>query len=170
MTSTTESPQVHDVDDAALLGSLRWYRRVVLGKVAGLTRAQATSIVLPSGVTLLGIVQHLAIVEREWFGHCFRGETLEVWEDDATFHVDPSLSLEDVVEDYRASCRRSEEAVAGASFDEHTREPHWFFGTTTLRFVVQHMVKETARHAGHMDILRELTDGVTGDDQVPDDV
>jgi uncharacterized damage-inducible protein DinB len=173
---TPEAP-VRDGDDSQLVRALHGNRRAVLGKVSGLTLADATSLRLPSGVTLLGVVAHLTAVEREWFGHCYLGEPLEGYGEpddsdvDTSFEIDPAWTIDDVVDDYRRACRRSAEAVAAApSLDERTREPHWYFGIVTLRFVLQHVLTETARHAGHLDILRELTDGDVGDDRAPDDI
>ena len=51
-----------------------------------------------------------------------------------------------------------------SSLEQQSVTPHWFFGIVTLRWILLHMIRETARHAGHLDILRELTDGRTGDD------
>jgi len=170
MTDAPVAP-VRDLDDAVLLHQLDHYRLVTLGKVAGLSREQATATVLPSRVTLLGVVAHLTEVEREWFGHCVLGEPMEEHENDATFQVDPATSVEDVVEDYRRACRRSRDIVASlTSLDEHTRAPHWYFGIVTVRYVVQHVITETARHTGHLDVLRELTDGAVGDHDAPDGI
>jgi uncharacterized damage-inducible protein DinB len=170
MTDTPVTP-VRGLDDAVLLRQLDYYRLVTLGKVDGLSREQATAVVLPSRVTLLGVVAHLADVEREWFGHCVLGEPMEEHENDATFQVDPASSVEDVVEDYRRACRRSQQIVTSlSSLDEHTRAPHWYFGIVTVRYVVQHLITETARHTGHLDVLRELTDGAVGDDEAPDEL
>ncbi len=167
----TPAAPVRDGDDTQLLRALRWNRLVVLGKVSGLTLTDATSLRLPSGVTLLGVVAHLTAVEREWFGHCYLGEPMADYDNDTTFALDPAWTYDDVVEDYRRACRRSQEIVAAApSLDDLTRAPHWYFGVVTLRFVLQHVLTETARHAGHLDILRELTDGAVGDDDVPDDI
>lgn len=154
---------MRDLDDATLVADLAFYRDVVVRKLEGLDRERATAVRLPSGVTLLGVVQHLAWVEREWFGHCLRGEPMADWEPEESFVVAPGLTVEDVVADYRAACAAGEAATAAAgSFDVATVEPHWYFGIVTLRFVLQHLLKETARHAGHLDVLRELTDGATG--------
>ncbi len=152
-----------DVDAAELADSLDFYRNVVIGKVAGLTREQATKVTLPSGPTLLGIVQHLTFVEDEWFGHVLLGGAAPTWDSDTSFVVADELTVDDVLGAYTAACDRSRVALASVpTLDEPTREGHWYFGITTARFVVWHMVKETARHAGHLDILRELTDGATG--------
>jgi hypothetical protein len=81
----------------------------------------------------------------------------------ASFSVD-GLTISDVVDDYQRACERSRAVVAeAASLEVQTIEPHWFFEIVTLRWILFHMTRETARHAGHMDVLRELTDGQTGD-------
>jgi hypothetical protein len=61
-----------------------------------------------------------------------------------------------------ATCARSREILERHSLDDVTLLPHWYFGHTTARFVLFHLVRETSRHVGHMDVLRELTDGATG--------
>ena len=160
-----------DLDDAVLLRQLDYYRLVALGKAAGLDRGEAMAVVLPSRVTLLGVVAHLAEVEREWFGHCVLGEPMDDHDNADTFLVDAGTTAEEVVADYRRTCLRSKEIVAQVgSLDALTREPHWYFGIVTVRYVVQHVITETARHAGHLDVLRELTDGAVGDDDAPDEL
>ncbi len=160
---TDDAERVRDLDDAELLESLDFNRAVAVGKVEGLTLEQATAIVLPSGVTLLGVVQHLAWVERDWFEHCLLGAPSDDADVDESFRIDPSTSVERVIDDYHDTCARSRATVAAApSLDVRTVAPHWFFGTVTLRWILLHMIRETARHAGHLDVLRELTDGRTG--------
>ena len=162
MTAEDAEP-VRQLDDAELLESLDFNRAVVVAKVEGLTLPQATAVVMPSGVTLLGVVQHLAWVEREWFEHCILGAPSDDADIDESFRIDPSTSVEHVIDDYRDTCKRSRGTVAAASsLDVPTVAPHWFFGIVTLRWILLHMIRETARHAGHLDILRELTDGRTG--------
>jgi len=160
---TDDAERVRDLDDAELLESLDFNRAVAVGKVEGLTLEQATAIVLPSGVTLLGVVQHLAWVERDWFEHCLLGAPSDDADIDESFRIDPSTSVERVIDDYHDTCARSRATVAAApSLDVRTVAPHWFFGIVTLRWILLHMIRETARHAGHLDVLRELTDGRTG--------
>ena len=65
---------VRDLDDAQVSSSLEWNRSVVVRKLEGLTFDEATSLVTPSGTTMLGVVRHLAWCERGWFGHSFLGE------------------------------------------------------------------------------------------------
>jgi len=154
---------MRDLDRAELVDTLDFYRGVVGGKLAGLNREQATAQVLPSGTTLLGIVQHLTLVEDEWFRHCFLGEPALEWDSDTSFRVPDTASLDDVLGAYARACDRSRAIVAAAaSLDAPTAAAHWYFGITSLRYVLWHMTKETARHAGHADVLRELTDGATG--------
>ena len=159
---------MRDLTDAELFGSLDVNRSAVVRKLEGLTREQATSIVLPSGVTLLGVVRHLAWVERAWFEFHLLGGPEDPVGIDESFDVD-GLTIKTVVDDYVRTCERSRSIVDQAiidgagSLEVRTIEPHWFFEIVTLRWILFHMTRETARHAGHMDILRELTDGQTGD-------
>ena len=171
MSIAPEAAPPRDLDDAVLLRQLDYYRLVVLGKAAGLERDAANEVVLPSRVTLLGVVSHLAAVEREWFGHCVLGEPMDDYDNDDTFRVAADATVEDVVGDYREACLRSQDIVSQLdSLDAHTRAPHWYFGIVTVRYVVQHLIPETARHAGHLDVLRELTDGAVGDESAPDEL
>ena len=118
---------------------------------------------MPSGVTLLGVVKHLAWVERTWFEFHLLGGPEDATNVDASFDVE-RLTISDVVGDDERACVRSRAVVAdAASLEVQTIEPHWFFEIVTLRWILFHMTRETARHAGHMDILRELTDSQTGD-------
>jgi hypothetical protein len=154
---------VRDLDDARLLGFLDWNRSVAVRKLDGLTFEEATRVRMPTGVTLLGIVRHLAWDERGWFEHFFLGEPDDAVDTDESFAVDSVSSVDEVVADYLAAVERSREIVReAASFDARSVLPHDYFGIVTLGWIVLHMATETARHAGHLDILRELTDGETG--------
>ncbi|MBK5331004.1 MAG: DinB family protein [Ilumatobacteraceae bacterium] len=155
---------VRDLDDAQLLNSLDWNRSVVVRKLEGLTLEQATQLVTPSGLTLLGVVRHLAWCERGWFGHFLLGESDEGVDDDATsFSVKSASSVEEVISGYLAAIERSREIVREQpSLEVRSVLPHDYFGFVTLRWILLHMATETTRHAGHLDILRELTDGQTG--------
>ncbi len=156
-----DSPR--DLDDAELFNSLDWNRSVVVRKLDGLTYDEATALVMPSGVTMLGVVAHLAWCERGWFGHFLLGETGDEADIDASFDVESVDSAEAVVADYLVACERSREIVRQQpSLEVVSIVPHEYFGLVTLRWILLHMTKETARHAGHLDILGELTDGRTG--------
>ncbi|MFB7664345.1 DinB family protein [Kitasatospora sp. NPDC056138] len=148
-----------------LEGFLAWQRSSLLHKCAGLTGEQlAGRTVPPSGLSLLGLLRHLAKVERIWFRERFAGEQVERLHDTADSkaadfaELDPARAAEDyalLVEE----CRRSDAAVANAALDDtfsHDGEVH------SLRLVYFHMITEYARHLGHADLLREQVDGVTG--------
>lgn len=140
-------------------------RETILLKVSGLSEEQLNRRLVPSATTLLGIVKHLGYVERSWFRIRFNGEDLPVpWTDqdpDADFRIEPSETAESVVAFYREQIERARAIVAGSRLNDTVKgkasQPY------TLRWILLHMIEETARHAGHADILRELTDGATGE-------
>ena len=142
-----------------MLDFLDYLRDGVVAKVVDLTTADATRPAVASGTSLLGLVKHLTWVEEFWFSHVLRGldDPLPA---EALGDGDDVLS---VVSAYREAGARSN-AVVRAHDDLEVRcarsgvapEP------MTLRWVLVHMVEETARHAGHADIIREQFDGETG--------
>jgi hypothetical protein len=143
---------------------LDFYRATVVNKVAGLTDEQAfTTAVPPSTLTPATVVKHLSGTERFWFSIDFAA--LDVpwpWTDDdlhGGFRVEPGDTLAAIVAEYVEECARSRRAVAGAHLDDAARGDDMDF---TLRYALVHMIQETARHCGHLDLLRETTDGVVG--------
>lgn len=144
---------------------LDFQRDTLLWKVSGLTAEQLTQVRTPSGMTLLGIVKHLAYVERNWFQNRFLARELPVpWTDgdpDGDFRVEPGETAESVIAFYRAEVAESKRIVADTESLEtialHLGRPH------SLRRILIHMIEETARHNGHADLLREQTDGQTGE-------
>jgi len=139
-------------------------RETILWKLDGLTGEQARRSLVPSGTSLLGIVKHLAFVERYWFQSRFAGRTVDFpWSDDdpdADWRVADWESVEGVAAFYRGEIGLSRQIVAAA----------WDLGTlaargdsVTLRWILCHMIEETARHAGHADLLREAADSATGE-------
>jgi uncharacterized damage-inducible protein DinB len=153
-------------DERAILESfLDFHRATVLRKARGLTDAEATRRLVPTRTTLAGLLRHLALVERNWLPCLFAPEPGDVYltseaDAEASFTLDPGETVEGLAEGYRAACARSR-AVA-ARFDLDHVVPHPQLGEVSLRWVLVHLIEETARHAGHADILRELTDGETG--------
>ena len=154
-------------DEKAMLSAfLDRYRETILWKLDGLTKEQASARLVPSATTLLGIVKHLAYVERGWFQMNFAGEPPNYpWpEDEPDEDIDFRLTTSDTIESisalYRQEIARSREIVAGASLEELSKNQER--GPRSLRWIMVHMIEETARHAGHADILRELTDGAIG--------
>jgi hypothetical protein len=147
-------------------GFLDWYRAVAGRKVDGLSLAQASRPMTPSGLTALGVVKHLTWVERHWFQRRFAGADLELYEgpDNApTFRLDASDSVASVLADYEIAVDESRAVAAVAALDDVAARPHPIFGAVTLRWVLVHLLEETARHAGHLDVMREALDGRTGD-------
>jgi len=150
----------------SLLAALERHRDAILWKLDGLTGEQLRTSTLPSGTTPIGLVKHLAYVERWWFDDFFAGNSVDYpWSEedpDADFRVDDGETVDDVISLYTEAAARSNELVADAQMDDlsvGSRDGERF----ALRWIVAHMIEETARHAGHADIIRELIDGNTGD-------
>lgn len=147
--------------------ALQRHRDAVLWKLDGLDDEQLRRPMTPTGTNLLGLVKHLAAVEYGWFCDTFGRPTEPLPFDDddpdADLRVEPHESTADIVAFYRRAW-----AAADAVIDEVAMEDTgdaWFGDPVTLRWVLVHLVEETARHAGHVDILRELIDGAAGDHQ-----
>ena len=143
-----------------------YQRESLILKVEGLTKEEATRRLVPSLTTLLGIVKHLANVEAWWFQEQFAGRDIEYpWTDDdpdADFRIEEDETVESIIELYRTKCEESRAVIAGASLDDLSQKASR--GTQkSLRWIMLHMIEETSRHLGQADILRELTDGATGE-------
>jgi len=141
-------------------------RAVMVWKLDGLTLEEASRPAVDSGTSLLGLVKHLAYVERWWFDDLFAGNVVDYpWSEedpDADFGIEQGENVDDVIALYTGAVVRSNELVAEAQMDDlsvGSRGGERF----ALRWIVAHMIEETARHAGHADIIRELIDGATGD-------
>jgi uncharacterized damage-inducible protein DinB len=147
-----------------LEGYLAWERMTLLNICAGLTAEQLASRPLPSSnLSLLGMIRHLAKVERTWFRIRAGGEPIaplydpELGTDYDFNELDPS-EAEAAVDRFQDECRLADAAVADVSFDK-TVEVRG--DTMSLRLIYVHMIDEYARHNGHADLLREAIDGVT---------
>lgn len=131
----------------------------------GLDDAALVTPALPSGWTVLGLVEHLGHAERHWFQEIVTGSAEPLpWPDEHT-PLRTTRPAPVVVEFYRDQCRRSDAVLAALPLSAVpvARHPDPLGSeTTTLRRVVLHMIEETARHAGHLDAARELLDGATG--------
>lgn len=157
--------------DQELLAFLGAQRDVVLAIVEGLGAEAWQRSIVPSGWTPAGLLAHLGGAERHWFqGVVADSDAEQPWDDglpgydrEAAFVCDrPSAQI---IEYYRDQCARSNAVLAvtplsarprGSHGDPEMEEP------TSVRWIVLHMIEETARHAGHLDIARELLDGQTG--------
>ena len=148
-----------------LEGFLAWHRALLRRKCEGLTGAQlAECAVPPSNLSLLGLVRHMAKVERRWFRERVAGQKLEPMYDpalgkDADFEdLDPERAQPDY-ERFVEECRLADESLATAAYDD-TITAH--ADAMSVRAVVVHMIEEYAQHNGHADLLRERIDGTTG--------
>jgi len=159
-------PTYHAEERPALAEWLDYHRATLLQKLDGLDDEQLRREMVPSRLCLLGLVKHLTAVEHGWFVVNFAqsGEPhmFESPDDpDADFHVAESETADEIVDGYLRVCARSREIYANASSLDATF-PHKRRGSVGLRWLMIHMIEETARHNGHADIIRELIDGATG--------
>ena len=145
-------------------------REALLTKTEGLTREQLTRRHPPSALTLAGLLHHLALAEEDWMEIHFLGRpdrepfSSADWKGDPDwqFLVPADLQPEQLCDRYRDACERSRAVVRQASgLDQLSAKPvrgqH-----VSLRWVLLHLIEETARHAGHADLLREAIDGQVG--------
>ena len=149
-----------------LLGYLNAQRKHVLGILEGLSEEDLHRPVLPSGWTCVGLVQHLAVdVERFWFRAVIAGEQPlidRLADQGDAWQVASNVRATDIFDLYRQEILRADAIIAATPLDA---PPAWwpdFFGTFRLhdvRAVILHVVTETACHAGHADVVRELIDG-----------
>jgi uncharacterized damage-inducible protein DinB len=147
-------------------------RATMLWKTEGLTREQLALPHPPSSLTLGGLLNHLALVEDSWFRVRFAGLPEQgLWagidwdaDPDFEFRTAAELEPEDLRRRYKEACARSRDVVAAAqSLDQLSVEPRRNGAHFDLRWMLLHLIEETARHAGHADLLREAIDGVTGE-------
>jgi len=135
-----------------------------VNKVAGLPAELAVATPLPTSprMSALGGVKHLTAVERWWLCIEAGGADLpSLWAGtpDPSWDLTPEDTPASVVAAYRAEWARVEKALRGLGPDDRSRRRAEF----TVRWVVAHVVQETARHVGHLDVLRELADGEVGE-------
>jgi uncharacterized damage-inducible protein DinB len=148
-----------------LRASLDRHRDAVVWKMEGLDDEQLRRQLVPSGTTMLGLVKHLAWVEYGWFCETFGRDTppreYDENDPDADLRIEADESTADVLAFYATARAAAGEVIEELPLEE--RATAWFGEAVTMRWVLVHMIEETARHAGHLDILRELIDGATGD-------
>ena len=141
-----------------VLALLQYQRDSLVRKVSGLGSPEARRSPVPSGTTLLWLIKHMAGAEIIWLQDRFAGRAVEIPDE----IVHPDDTLDSAVACYQETWRQSAAIVRGsASLDEPCRHPDRL-PVVNLRWVLDHLLEETARHAGHADILRELIDGQTG--------
>jgi uncharacterized damage-inducible protein DinB len=151
-------PRLYGSERETLLALLQFQRESLIRKITGVDEAAARQSAVASGTTLLWLVKHVAQAEIQWMVRRFAGVAADLPEAE----VRPDDTAAAVIEEYRAASAQADAiALAATSLDELCRAPD----TTpqvNLRWILAHLLEETARHAGHADILRELIDGSTG--------
>lgn len=163
-----EPTEHHPSQSQVLLGYLDYFRSVIVDKLQGLPDEELRRSRLPSGWTPLGLVKHLVHVERRWMVWGFLGEQVEQpWADSrgGRWFVSDDEHPGDLVEDLHRQAVRTRAIVeAHPLADPGQPGPRWGDAApATLERVLLHVVQEYARHAGHLDIVRELIDGHTGE-------
>ncbi|TFD91360.1 DinB family protein [Cryobacterium serini] len=161
----------HGPEFSMLSQYLDHQRETVLSKTEGLTREQLAQKHSPSELTLAGLLYHLALVEEDWMEVRFAGLpdrepwTSVDWDGDPDWEFRTAALLEPVQlrSRYRAACDRSREVVfKSKNLDQLSIKALGDGRNFSLRWVLLHLIEETARHAGHADFLRESIDGTVG--------
>lgn len=153
-------PRVDTSETDTALAFLDFGRESVIKKLDGLSDEQVRDVLVPSGTSLLGLVQHMVVGERYWFAHHVRGDDPDA-EFDFDMVVAEGRTTADLIAEYRTAYAESNAIVRRRTLDAVTALPV-DDRPLSVRWVVAHVTSETARHAGHADILRELIDGTTG--------
>jgi hypothetical protein len=154
-------PRVDSGELDTALAFLNFNRESVLKKTEGLDDEQLRRVVVGTGTNLLGLVQHLTQAERHWFGYRLTGAE-PVRGPGSGMRVPRDRTTQQVLDDYLAAIAASDAAIRAIG-DPEARLARLVGGKRMkMRWVIAHMTSETARHAGHADILREQIDGTTG--------
>ena len=154
-----------------LVQYLDYHRVTLLGKVEGLGRQQLATTTAASSLHLAGLLKHLAFVEHWWFRRVLLGEPEHPVFADVDWDADPDWEFRTAAEDdpawlvglYEQACDSSRGAIATLDLDHRAVRPLRNGDHASLRWILLHMLEETARHNGHADLLREAIDGSTGE-------
>lgn len=146
-------------------------REAVLYKSEGLAEQLARTPMTPTGTHVLGVLHHLAIVEYGYFGPClnrpvdddYARKLLELDDPQADFLPPAELSAAQIIGFYKKAVAFANHGIAAADLDAAAEVPWWVARrNTSLQHLLIHMIAETSRHAGHLDIVREQLDGFAG--------
>jgi uncharacterized damage-inducible protein DinB len=170
-----EDPPAAGTEIETLTGFLQYLRDTVVMKASGLTADQVRATPTVSELSLAGLLKHLALVEESWIIETFRGEPPhEPWasvdwaaDRDWDFHSAKADDPAWLVDRYRQAWSAVDAVVRGSRLDDlSVVEPTGADGVrerVSLRWILVHLIEETARHAGHADLIREALDGSTGE-------
>jgi uncharacterized damage-inducible protein DinB len=167
MTPNRIDPPYVAGERAMLESWLEYHRATLAWKCEGLDDAQLRQrAVPPSPLSLIGLVRHMADVERNWFRRVLGGEDLRgiYWTDDdpdADFNDVDTADVQEAFTTWRAECEHARRNAAAADSLDVTGQRRG--EAVTLRWILIHMIEEYARHNGHADFLRERIDGAVGD-------
>ena len=155
-----------------MIAFLDYHRALLIDKASGLTDEQLHTTVAPSSLTLGGLINHMAVVEDSWFTDDIAGNPVPEpwasapWDEDPDWELTsaPSVPRDELFQRYRDAIERSNAVLAEvedlghlSSKTDRNDEP-W-----SIRWILIHMIEETARHCGHADFIRESLDGSVGD-------
>jgi uncharacterized damage-inducible protein DinB len=164
-----QRPEFNADERTQLIAWLDLQRALIPWKCEGLSHEDAHRPVLPASplMTMAGLVSHLRWTEHCWFEVLFLGtaSTANPQFSDEGEDLDMRVEgapLDELLADYEQQCARSNEIVAAHSLDDLGRNAEYSSGAASLRWILLHMLEETARHAGHADAIRELLDGSKG--------
>jgi len=168
LTNRTDLPATFD-ERATLTQMLRYVRLTVHAKCVGLSQADAVKTPLSTSpaMSVAGVVSHLRWAEAFWIDVIFLGLPYH-WpgtDDDSALQMRAGLDrpLAELLAEYAAQAARTDEVAATRDWDEVSVRSDGESGEpVALRYIIMHLIEETAHHNGHLDILRELADGVTG--------
>lgn len=157
-------------EKTTLLAFLGHQRNFLIRKASGLTDEQVRlASCPPSDLTLLGLVRHVAEVERGWAKRSFAGMEVERLfsrgahpdgDEDGDFHPPPDATMDEALAVMRAEANDADAIFREAELDEIERGERGFY---SLRWILIHLIEEYARHLGHADLIREAIDGQTGE-------
>ncbi|GIF05129.1 DinB family protein [Actinoplanes siamensis] len=156
-----------DAEKAVLHEFLEYQRASARAVLEGLGEDALRRPVLPSGWTPLGLVEHLGHAERHWFQEVLTGSAVPLpWPDSDHPPLTTPHPAAAVFGFYAEQCRIADTIIAATPLSAAPAgahpDPALASQTTDLRRILLHMIEETARHAGHLDAVRELIDGRTG--------
>lgn len=168
MTIDIDTSRVHNERDT-LLGFLDYYRNELIAKSDGLSdeQARATS-VPPSDLTIMGLIRHMAEVERGWFRRTLAAEQVApIWireshptgDPDGDFHMTSTDTLSVALDHLRSEISIADVNIAKFKLGDLASQKSRHGGIPNLRWIVVHMIEEYARHCGHADLIRECIDG-----------
>lgn len=164
----TDRPPSWD-ERATLLAMLQYTRDTARTKCDGLSAADASATPLATSplMSIGGVLSHVRWVEHSWIENRFvGGPDLGPWtedEPDREFSLGAQVPLGQLLEEYVEQAERTDALISALDLDARSQTPLRTGDHPTLRWVVLHLIEENSRHNGHLDVLRELADGATGD-------